>query len=234
MIVYKATAPDGKAYIGITRKTLAERKADHYKKKKKHSPLLAKALKEAGKRMTWEVLDVCTNERQLCLMEQFYIKKFNTKYPAGFNVYNGGGGLNKINVANQTSFTPATQIGIATRFKKGNVPWQTGKTKQPDGTWRPATAQEQVDNFLRRARHQPRDRTAWSKAYNAKNKDILKAKAKVYKAKNRDKINAYKRVWAKQWQLKNKDRYRANYRAYYAKHKDKILATARNKRKDKT
>lgn len=86
-IIYKATAPNGKAYIGQTITSLARRRADHIREKK--CPALARAIIKYGDQIQWAIL--CRIDREgLDAAEQFYIARYNTISPNGYNLQTGG------------------------------------------------------------------------------------------------------------------------------------------------
>lgn len=97
MVVYKATSPSGKVYIGISKYSLEVRVAQHLndsKKDFKNRPFL-KAIRKYGNLITWEILDTASNWETLCNLEKFYIEKFNSNNRKhGYNLTRGGeGGL---------------------------------------------------------------------------------------------------------------------------------------------
>lgn len=106
----------GKMYIGMTTKTLNERKNAHLKtSKNKPTIYLYRSFKKYGNEsFEWEIIedDICAE--QLGKKEQEYIKKYNTKAPNGYNLTDGGeGALNpskcvrkKLSFANRKEKNP--------------------------------------------------------------------------------------------------------------------------------
>lgn len=95
MLVYKATFPNGKSYIGITIHTLKQRMRSHKCSAftKKTNCLFHKALRKYGwENIVWEVLFETSNVIQLQNKEQEYIKQNNTLLPNGYNMTLGGEG----------------------------------------------------------------------------------------------------------------------------------------------
>ena len=93
-IVYKVTnLINDKAYIGITTRTLKERKKDHLKKVKQNSNLLLhKAIRKYHiNNFKWEILEECY-EKVMEDREIYYIKYYNTYAPnkKGYNLTKGG------------------------------------------------------------------------------------------------------------------------------------------------
>lgn len=92
-IVYKATSPSGKVYIGITISTLKERIRTHLRGVKKDSkiPFHQAIRKYKLENMTWEIIDRANTWDELCKLEKKYIKLFNS-YSNGYNLTLGGEG----------------------------------------------------------------------------------------------------------------------------------------------
>lgn len=99
MIVYIVINKiNGKKYIGYTTKTLEERKRTHlYKSKcisnKHYFYLFKKALRKYGiDNFDWKVLDTCNSIEDCCNKEIYYINKYKTISPNGYNLTKGGNG----------------------------------------------------------------------------------------------------------------------------------------------
>lgn len=99
MLVYLATnLINGKQYIGYTTKTLPERIKTHvYKSKcklnKHYFYLFKQALRKYGTdNFKWEILEECSTKEECCKKEIFYISKYNTIAPSGYNLTEGGNG----------------------------------------------------------------------------------------------------------------------------------------------
>src|SRR3989338_1677359 len=86
-IVYKATSPSGKVYIGITVTTLKERIRMHLRAVKSGSKTpFHRALKEYKlQNIKWDVLDHAKIWNELCQLERKYIKQHNS-YKKGYNL----------------------------------------------------------------------------------------------------------------------------------------------------
>ena len=93
-IVYKATSPDGKVYIGQTVKSLARRKNDHSYRAKKGDQRGAfqLALLEHGfSAFTWEQIDTAETKEELDAKEKHWIAHYNSMDPGkGYNLTIGG------------------------------------------------------------------------------------------------------------------------------------------------
>lgn len=90
-LIYKATSPSGKVYIGQTKRSLYERKRDHiYWAKKGLNTKFGNALRKYGSEIVWEVLHRVSINR-LDELEIQEIKKYKS-YRYGYNSTLGGDG----------------------------------------------------------------------------------------------------------------------------------------------
>jgi group I intron endonuclease len=99
MLVYLATnLINGKKYVGYTTKTLQERINVHvYKSKCKSNKHYFYLFKQALRKYSidnfkWEVLEEFSTKEECCKGEIFYISKYNTISPNGYNLTEGGNG----------------------------------------------------------------------------------------------------------------------------------------------
>jgi hypothetical protein len=94
MQLYKISFTEtNKCYIGITTKTAEHRLARHCSGKNNYA--IQNAIKKYGKENTvLTVLAYCDNWELLCLAEKEAIEKYNSKYPNGYNLTDGGEGNN--------------------------------------------------------------------------------------------------------------------------------------------
>lgn len=92
MIVYVATGPTGKQYVGQTIQTLGKRKTEHESTARLfRSIYFHRALRKHGrKNFTWDILEECLTMEDLNEREIFWIEKLNSQSPNGYNL-NGGG-----------------------------------------------------------------------------------------------------------------------------------------------
>lgn len=95
--LYRIQFPNGKSYIGITMKTAAERFARHCANlfdQDKADLALVRAMKKYGAdRAVLTTLAICDDWGALCLMESRAIVAYGTKFPRGYNLTDGGEGL---------------------------------------------------------------------------------------------------------------------------------------------
>lgn len=96
-LIYMATSPSGKSYIGQTAKTLEQRLKNHIKEAKSGSPyLFHAAIRKYGiDNFTIIILKDNISDTDLDKWERFYIQKYNT-YNNGYNLTTGGEGNRKI------------------------------------------------------------------------------------------------------------------------------------------
>lgn len=91
-IIYKAQSPSGKIYIGITSRNLEVRKREHYYEAQKTNRPFYAALNKYEDKMKWEILEKLESFEQASKKEIYYIEKFNTLHPNGYNYTIGGEG----------------------------------------------------------------------------------------------------------------------------------------------
>jgi group I intron endonuclease len=94
-IIYKSTGPDGRIYIGQTKRALKERKGKHaYRMKKgdKRSPFQAALFYEGFNSFLWEQVDQADSQVELDAKEKYWIAHYNADDPVfGYNTYDGTG-----------------------------------------------------------------------------------------------------------------------------------------------
>ena len=92
-IVYKATSPSGKIYIGITITSLKERIRIHLRSLKKGSrtPFHDAIRKYNAKNICWEIIDRANDWKELCELEKKYIALYDS-FKNGYNLTLGGEG----------------------------------------------------------------------------------------------------------------------------------------------
>jgi group I intron endonuclease len=93
-IIYKATGPGGRVYIGQTTKTLKMRKAGHKAqslKKDRRSAFQIALLDEGFSNFAWEQIDSADTVEELDRKEKEWIVFYKANNPAfGYNLTNGG------------------------------------------------------------------------------------------------------------------------------------------------
>jgi group I intron endonuclease len=81
---------NSKKYIGITKYSLEERFSQHIKR----GFILTEAIKKYGKeKFSIELIEEVESAERVYELEIFYIKKYNTKAPNGYNLTDGGDGI---------------------------------------------------------------------------------------------------------------------------------------------
>lgn len=94
-LIYKVTNQiNGKVYIGQTSVTLTKRKAAHVNKTKSNSStFFHNAIRKNGiESFTWEVVHSCYSKEEANEKECEFIKTLGCKFPAGYNLTDGGEG----------------------------------------------------------------------------------------------------------------------------------------------
>jgi len=95
-IIYKATSPSGKVYIGQTIRTIHKRKIAHYsgafnKNSTSYNCAISKAIRKYNNNIVWEILHYDVSICKLDVLEIEEIKKHNS-FKLGYNSTLGGGG----------------------------------------------------------------------------------------------------------------------------------------------
>lgn len=81
---------NSKKYVGITKFSIEERFLQHTKR----GFLLTEAIKKYGKqKFSVELVEKVESPEKAYKLEQYYIEKYNTKSPNGYNLTNGGDGI---------------------------------------------------------------------------------------------------------------------------------------------
>lgn len=84
--VYCITFPNGKRYVGQSRKPWKERWKNHQKKSSGCIALHNALNKYASMPLTWELLDYADSAQELTEREAYYILSMNTLTPNGYNI----------------------------------------------------------------------------------------------------------------------------------------------------
>ena len=137
-IVYLATSPSNKVYVGITSKSLKIRKGQHIsraKKQDRNSPFLG-ALNKYNFNFKWEILEERLNQEETELAEKYYIAFFNsTDRQFGYNL-SAGGLAGKIQsedgeIRRQAKMAEHYKdpefLKMLSEIRKGKIPWNKGK-----------------------------------------------------------------------------------------------------------
>ena len=99
--IYKATnILTGKSYIGFTSNLASRKRLHKYNAWKRNSPFYASIRLYGFDQFVWEeIYSSRDKEHTLCVMEDYFINSYNTKYPHGYNMKDGGSGGNLSQVA---------------------------------------------------------------------------------------------------------------------------------------
>ena len=131
--IYCYKSPEGKEYIGQTRRTIEIRDKEHQKdarnsNDKKKCRIFDDALVKFGRdNFTLTVLHECPI-KELNKWEKHYIKERNSMHPNGYNLRNGGNGASA-----ETSFTTLKLLSDSLRTKNKDLPmYMTCKRDKED------------------------------------------------------------------------------------------------------
>lgn len=95
-VLYLATSPSGKRYVGITSRSVADRWWEHLQeaRAKRSNRALHNAIRKYGAAsFVLTELDRADSWQELCVKEREAIAKFGTAAPAGYNLTTGGDGF---------------------------------------------------------------------------------------------------------------------------------------------
>lgn len=79
-LIYKATSPSGKCYIGITSRPLIARRAEHYYNCKRSNTRFYAALRKYKQEVQWEILQEGLTKEQAIVAEVRLISELQPKY----------------------------------------------------------------------------------------------------------------------------------------------------------
>ena len=136
MIIYKVTNRlTGKLYIGQTVQPLKERWRDHVRGDKQPEGYLHRAIVKYGaENFTIEEIDSSTTVEGLNLLEEHYIKKFNSLAPNGYNLLPGGENRRchedtKVKISETMKQKPKAELFGGRRWDKGHSGPLTEETR---------------------------------------------------------------------------------------------------------
>lgn len=99
MIIYKLTSPSNHSYIGQTKRSLTKRWKEH-QQRPCETTLWFALQKYSADQWQVEIIERCTNAKELDEREVFWIDHFNT-YHDGYNMTKGGNGWIKDTLSEQ-------------------------------------------------------------------------------------------------------------------------------------
>jgi hypothetical protein len=144
-IIYKATGPGGKVYVGQTTETLKIRKGKHkYRSLKgdQRTPFQSALLDEGFSNFTWEEIDRAESQEELDRKEKQWIARYQANNPQyGYNTFEGG---------SNPRHTPETRRKIS-KGNKEKIPWCAGKHLSEDH--RRKLSEAKKGNKSNRGRH---------------------------------------------------------------------------------
>jgi len=94
-IIYKVTNnTNGKIYIGQTQQTFTQRKYNHSHNLRSglNRPLYNAIRRDGNENFTWEIIYECLDKKELDKKEKYFIRKYKSLVPYGYNLTTGGEG----------------------------------------------------------------------------------------------------------------------------------------------
>jgi len=105
------------SYVGQTTKTLKERRKEYEYKINCVDFYFYRAMRKYGiDNFTWKIIKICRNKTELDWWEKYYIQKYKTKYPNGYNMTDGGEGTPNRIIRDETRY----KLRIANLGKKAS------------------------------------------------------------------------------------------------------------------
>lgn len=104
MIIYKAeNLINGKVYIGQTIRSLKDRMKQH--RFQRADGIISRAIKQHGiQSFVFITIDTAMDRRSLNQKEKYWITYYNSKYPNGYNLTDGGDGTPGHKVSDETKY----------------------------------------------------------------------------------------------------------------------------------
>lgn len=130
-IIYKATSPSSKIYIGKTKNRLTERIRGHfkdatYKVASSYNTAFSRAIRKYGKNIIFEIVEDDINIEKLNEREIFYIEKFDS-FRFGYNSTTGGDGPTEVSEETRQKISKARKGKPSPR--KGTIHTEESKKK---------------------------------------------------------------------------------------------------------
>ena len=219
-IVYKATSPSGKCYIGKTIYSLKKRIWQHNNHKK--CPAFSNALVKYGKdAFTWEVLHTAP-EQCLFALEMIEIARHNCVSPNGYNLtYGGEGGRHspetraKLSRINKGKVIPPE---VRAKISKSNARNMLGKKHSPESIAKiSASKKAQIardGHPMQGRKHTAESRANMSKGHKGRKRKPMsdETKRKIGNANRGRKHTKQSREKMSQGQLNSPNHYNRNRR----------------------
>jgi len=133
-IYLRTNTVNGKQYVGQANDF--ERRESDWKWGKTYTGgIIDKAKMKYGvENFKSEILKECQTQEELNHWEQYYIKELNTKYPNGYNLTDGGGGMSGFKHSEEhnkkmSKVLKGRHLSEKTEYKKGHITSQEIKNK---------------------------------------------------------------------------------------------------------
>lgn len=146
MIVYLATnAVNGMQYVGLTRRTVLERRVFEHKSASRRGAgkenTLAHAMREYGEdAFSFRIIQRVNSLPALSAAEQYWIQKYNTAWPDGYNVKRGGCHSDPLTAGKKYKINGKTYYGCGQLEDDFNIPAKTIRARLTVSGWTPRQA----------------------------------------------------------------------------------------------
>lgn len=170
--VYCLTSPSGRKYIGVTRRTAADRFKEHCyeaRRGRKNIPILSALSKYGPESFQVDVLAKCENVDLAFQLEADLIAELNTIAPNGYNATTGGDGVKALSGEALEYRKKRQREGMNTpesRAKRSEIGKKNGaktsaalKERWADPAWRKSTLEKIRASAKRRTKPKPVKKT---------------------------------------------------------------------------
>lgn len=128
-IYLRTNTVNGKKYVGQAKDFKRREYQWHDTKQSYAGALINNARKKYGvENFKTEILDECETLEEANELEKYYIKKLNTKFPNGYNLTNGGEGIEGFEHSEETRKKIAETKKGERNPQYGKTPWNKGMT----------------------------------------------------------------------------------------------------------
>jgi group I intron endonuclease len=156
-----------KKYVGLTTKGISQRISEHISA----GTYIGKALRKYGlQSFDISIIDSANTIDTLREKEKYWVKCYNSKFPNGYNLTDGGDGRLGYRTTEKTK-------QLMSRNRKGRIPWNKGLTKEVDNRLGGRKLTEEHKNKIRQSLlgHRVKETTI------AKIRDTKKRKSQLYR-----------------------------------------------------
>ena len=123
--IYQATSPSNKVYVGITSKTLARRKTQHFSAAKAGSDYaFHRAIRKYGDAIEWKIVTQVTSLEEATSLEKSLIQQTDSFGLSGYNQTSGGEGHSGVVFSHSDD--------AKKKISTNNAKFWTGKTRSEE------------------------------------------------------------------------------------------------------